>query len=92
MEVHNYSSYCWIWVSLLHVLMWNFESMDSRSFSSLCASICFATLCFAMCCLHCARFDVQGGDRDVKEVHAKTTRVQDCAVEALRLRKKRVKI
>ena len=38
------------------------------------------------------RFDVQVGDRDVKEVHMKNTCVQDCAVDALRLRTKRVKI
>ena len=38
------------------------------------------------------RFDVQVGDRDVKEVHMKNTCVQDCAVEALRLRKTRVKM
>ena len=37
------------------------------------------------------RFDVQVGDSDVKEVHRKRTCVHDCAVEALRLRKKRVK-
>ena len=38
---------------------------------SLFASLCFATLCFAMCCLRCVRFDLQVGDRDVKEVHMK---------------------
>ena len=45
-----------------------------------------------MCCLRCVRFDIQFGDSDVKEVHMKKKRVQDCAVEALILRKKPVKI
>ena len=58
---------------------------------SLVASLCFATLCFAMCCLRVVRFDVRVGDSGLKEVHRKRTCVHDCAVEALRLRKKRVK-
>ena len=58
----------------------------------LCASLCFATRGFAICCLRVVRCDVQVGDRNVKEVHMKKTRVQDCAVEALRLRTKRVLI
>ena len=56
-----------------------------------CASLCFATLCFAKFCLRFVRFDVQVADRNVKEVYMKRKCVHYCAVEALRLRKKRVK-
>ena len=65
--------------------------MDYGCVVRLVASLCFATLCFAMCCLRVVRFDVQVGDRDVKEVHRKRTCVHYFAVEALKFRKKRVK-
>ena len=76
---------------LLQAGMWHLERMDYGCVFSLFVSLCFATLSFAMCCLRVVRFDVQVGDSDVKEVHRKRTCVHDCAVEARRLRKKRVK-
>ena len=91
MEVHEHFLYGWILFLLLQAGMWHLERMDYGCCFSLFASLCFATLCFAMCCLRVVRFDVQVGDSDVKEAHRKKTCVHDCAVEALTLRKKRVK-
>ena len=71
--------------------MWHLERMVCGRACDLFASLCFATRDFAMCCLRVVRCDVQVGDSDVKEVHRKRKCVHDCAVEALRLRKKRVK-
>ena len=75
----------------LQAEMWHLERMDSGRVCDSVASLCFATRGFAMCRLRVVRCDVQVGDRDVKEVRKNRKCVHDCVVEALILRKKRVK-
>ena len=91
MKVHEHFLYGWILFLLLQAGMRHLERKHYGCLFSLLALLCCVTLCFAMCCLRVVRFDVQVGDRDVKEAHRNITCVHDCAVEALRLKKKRTK-